>query len=43
MKLLEEVFGEPCFRLFKPLQPDQPLDVFKLTHGMLWIVVSSMG
>gem|GEM_PF-6210013 len=38
MKLSEEVLGETFARLFKSLQPDQSLDVFKLTHGLLWVL-----
>ena len=40
MKLVQEVFGKTFLGLFKPLQSNQPLDVFKLIHGVLWIVVS---
>jgi hypothetical protein len=41
MKLVEKILREPFSWLFEPLQSNQPLDVFKLTHGVLWIVIAN--
>jgi hypothetical protein len=38
---MKEIFGESLPWLFKPFQSNQPLDVFKLTHGVLWVLISN--
>ena len=39
MKLAQKIFSEPFSWLLKLFQANQPLDVFKLTLGVLWVVV----
>jgi hypothetical protein len=42
MKLLQELLSESFAWLFKPLQSHQSLDVFKLAHGILWVLVAHL-